>query len=192
MFDTISRKIILTVADNPTIQRLVTKYGMASSSGFARRFVAGETLDEAIIAVRSLNDKGIDASLDLLGESVSTVEETHAARDNILEALDRIQENSVKSNVSVKLTQLGLDLSDEIVIENMKKISRSASDLELELELIADGSVSVSRLELFFAAGANHLVCGTSSVFGPSIVDVGNEFRKFREIAEKVYNRKLN
>ena len=105
MFDTISRRIILSVADNPKVRSTVTKYGMASENGFARRFVAGETLDEAITVAKELNSRGIQTSLDLLGESVTTVEETYAARDRILEIYDKINETGIDSNVSVKLAK---------------------------------------------------------------------------------------
>ncbi|MFC1729429.1 proline dehydrogenase family protein [candidate division KSB1 bacterium] len=122
MFNTIARRMILSVTGNPTVRRIVTRYGMASPDGFARRFVAGETLDEAIEEVKKLNDIGICASLDYLGESVNTVEETHIARDQILTILDMIEKTGVNSNVSVKLTQLGLDLGDDLCIENLKSI----------------------------------------------------------------------
>jgi len=122
MFDSISRRAILAVADNKKVCELITRYGMASSTGFARRFVAGETLDEAVEAVKKLNEKGIAASLDLLGESVSNIDETREARDQIIEALDRIHETGINTNVSIKLTQLGLDLSTDICLENVKTI----------------------------------------------------------------------
>jgi len=126
MFNQISRKIMSAVAENQKIRNIATKYGMASPSGFARRFVAGATLDEAIEAVKILNAKGITATLDLLGESVNSTEDTHEARDAIIETLDAIQSSGVDSNVSVKLTQLGLDISDKLCRDNMKVIMQHA------------------------------------------------------------------
>ncbi len=150
MFDSISRKIILTVADNPSVRRIVTKYGMATPSSFARRFVAGETLDEAVEAVKDLNEKGITATLDLLGESVNTVEETRSARDQVIEILDKIHETGIDSNVSVKLTQLGLDLGDDICTENVKAILMRAKQYDNFVRIDMEGSDYTQRtLDIF-------------------------------------------
>ncbi|MCP4727738.1 MAG: hypothetical protein GY863_22045, partial [bacterium] len=77
MFDKLSRAIMLSVAENDTVRRLTTKYGMASENSFARRFIAGETLEEGIESAKKLNDIGLTATLDLLGENVTKVEESH-------------------------------------------------------------------------------------------------------------------
>jgi len=140
MFDKISRKIILSTADISTVRKLVTKFGMDSETGFARRFVAGETLDEAVAAVKVLNDKGINVSLDLLGESVSSVEETQQARDRIIEIVDRIHESGVNANVSVKLTQIGLDLGNDVCIDNVKMILLRARQFDNWVRVDMEGS----------------------------------------------------
>jgi proline dehydrogenase len=79
----------------------------------ARRFVAGETLDEAIMAARACNSLGMYASLDYLGENVATTSDAQRARDAYLQIFDRIAAERLHANVSCKLTQLGLDLSTD-------------------------------------------------------------------------------
>src|SRR5262249_12609596 len=79
----------------------------------SHRFVAGETLDEALEAARACNEQGMLATLDYLGENVSTTADAQKARDAYLEIFDRIAREKLNANVSCKLTQLGLDLSSE-------------------------------------------------------------------------------
>src|SRR5689334_12399196 len=83
---------------------------------FARRFVAGETADEAIAAVAELNKKGITASLDLLGESVHNEAEARAAGAAYVDLIERITKRGVNANVSLKLTQMGFDLSEDLCV----------------------------------------------------------------------------
>jgi proline dehydrogenase len=88
----------------------------------ASRFVAGNTIEDAIHAVRELNANGINATLDHLGESTSTRAEAIKAADDIIELLDQIQSSGVRANVSVKLTQIGLDLDESLCDQNLERI----------------------------------------------------------------------
>ena len=88
----------------------------------AMRFVAGETADEALGVVRQLNARHVTASLDLLGESVSNESEARATRDAYLQLLDRLQEQGLDANVSVKLTALGLDVSEDLCVALMHDV----------------------------------------------------------------------
>jgi proline dehydrogenase len=88
----------------------------------ARRFVAGETLEEALDAVKALNAKGLTATLDQLGESVTNEQEARRTRDAYLQILDRIQERRLDCNVSVKLTSMGLDISEELCVSQMHDV----------------------------------------------------------------------
>jgi proline dehydrogenase len=104
----------------------------------ASRFVAGETVEAAVAALPELNAAGISASLDLLGESVTSAAEACAARDTYLETLDRIRQAGADSNVSVKLTQMGLDLDERLCVENMRaiiaKAQRYGSFVRIDME----------------------------------------------------------
>src|SRR5215471_1053706 len=102
-----------------------------SSAGhrLATRFIAGETLDDALTAARKLNQEHITVTLDHLGESVTSLEEAGAACDVYMRALDAIHENGLQANVSVKLTQFGLDESYEGCRANLERLVRHARDL---------------------------------------------------------------
>ena len=108
------RNLLLYLSSQQRVFKFVRKNRLAKH--FASRFVAGETVTEALAAVRELNAKGITASLDLLGESVSNEREARGARDAYLQMLDRIHEANANANVSVKLTAMGLDIDQELCI----------------------------------------------------------------------------
>jgi proline dehydrogenase len=131
---------MLSIAENDTVRQLTTKYGMADENSFARRFIAGETLEEGIEAARKLNQIGISATLDLLGENVTKVEESHAARDVFLNILDNIENNKVNSNISMKLTQLGLDLGEDVCTENVDKVIEKAKSYDNFVRIDMEGS----------------------------------------------------
>src|ERR1035438_4901538 len=105
------RSILLKLSASPGFANWVTTNDRTRR--MARRFVAGETLDEAIEAARSCNGAGMSATLDYLGENVSTTADAQKARDAYLGTYDRIAKEKLDANVSCKLTQLGLDLSVE-------------------------------------------------------------------------------
>jgi proline dehydrogenase len=94
----------------------------------ASRFVAGETIDAAIAAVRTLNAKGIHVTLDFLGESVTTRAEAAAAADEYLRAIGEIARNGVRANVSLKLTQFGLDIDPAFCTENVRRVIAAARE----------------------------------------------------------------
>ena len=111
----------------------------------AHRFVPGETLDEAIAAARQCNNLGMFASLDYLGENVSTQEDAQRARDAYLEIFDRIAHERLHANVSCKLTQLGLDLSPEFCESLVVSIVQRAADYDNFLRVDMEGSVYTQR-----------------------------------------------
>ena len=111
---------LLWLSEQPRIFRFIRGNGLARR--FAARFVAGETVDSGVAALKALNAAGITASLDVLGESVHNADEAHAARDTYLETLDRIKAARADANVSVKLTQMGLDIEETLCVENMQAI----------------------------------------------------------------------
>ena len=142
------RRTFLYLSNQPTVFRFVRNNGLAKK--FANRFVAGETLDTAIAAVRELNARGITASLDLLGESVTNEAEARAAAAEYLEMLDRIQKEKLKANVSVKLTQMGLDISEPLCIEIMRGILTRAKEYDTFVRLDMEGSDYTERTLAMF------------------------------------------
>jgi proline dehydrogenase len=100
--------------------------GLPLARQVAGRFVAGETIEEAITVAREMNRQGMRVSLDYLGESVTEAAEARAARDEIVRLLDRIQATGVDANVSLKLTQLGLKIDPELAFENLRCVLERA------------------------------------------------------------------
>ena len=114
------RAVFLWLSEQPRIFRFVRKNQLARK--LASRFVAGETIDEAMAAVRELNASNLSASLDLLGESVQHAEEAHRACRTYLDLLDCIHGEKANANVSVKLTQMGLDIDERLCVDNLRAI----------------------------------------------------------------------
>jgi proline dehydrogenase len=122
------RAVFLWLSEQPRIFGFVRKNRLARK--LASRFVAGETIDEAIATVRDLNSSNLSASLDLLGESVLHVAEAQRACRTYLDLLDRIHQSRANANVSVKLTQMGLDIDEQLCIGNMRAIIGKAKQFD--------------------------------------------------------------
>ena len=132
------RNTLLYLSNQPRIFKFLRNNRLAKQ--FASRFVAGETVEEALAAARELNAKGITASLDLLGESVYTEKEARAARDEYLGLLDRIHEAKLQANVSIKLTAMGLDIDNELCVAIMQDILTRAQTYETFVRLDMESS----------------------------------------------------
>lgn len=142
------RSTLLYLSDQPQVFKFVRSNRIAQ--GFARRFVAGETLDDAITAVRGLNAKGISASLDALGESVTNEREARAVRDCYLNILDQLAASQLDANVSVKLTALGLDVSEELCVTHMHDLLERARSYRTFVRIDMESSAYTERtLQLF-------------------------------------------
>jgi proline dehydrogenase len=116
----------------------------------ARRFVAGETLAEAIEAVRRLNGRGLLATLDILGENLSARDEVLAARDDYVRLLDEIARSGVESNISIKLTMLGLDVDRALCEENLRLVLGAARERRNFVRIDMEGSrYTAATLEIF-------------------------------------------
>ncbi len=144
----VMRQSLLWLSEQQQVFNFVHRNALARK--FASRFVAGETVDTAVAAVRELNAKGISASLDLLGESVTKPAEAAHARDEYLTMLDRIAESGVNANVSMKLTQMGLDIGDEICFANMTAILAKAKQHRTFVRLDMEGSAYTQQTLDFF------------------------------------------
>ena len=142
------RSSLLYLSNQPRVFRFVRNNKLAKK--FASRFVAGETLDEALTAVEGLNKKGISASLDLLGESVTNEREARAACGEYLRILDRIQQRKLDANVSIKLTAMGLDISEELCVAIMHDVLGRAQSYRSFVRIDMESSAYTERtLRLF-------------------------------------------
>jgi proline dehydrogenase len=123
----------------------------------AKRFVAGTTVETALQAVKELNDKGLTATLDVLGENVVDNTQAQKAAEAYMSLLERIGDAGVNSNVSLKLTQMGLDISDEFCLENMVRIVTKAAECRNYVRIDMEGSAYTERtLNLFFRLFKEH------------------------------------
>lgn len=130
MFDVVSKAFFHTLAGSKSLKKMASRYGVRpNGGGFARRFIAGETLDEAIAAARALQAAGMLITLDQLGESVTTAAEADTATRAYLTVLDRIAQSGIERNVSVKLTQLGLTIDRATCVDNVRRILEKADAL---------------------------------------------------------------
>lgn len=111
----------------------------------ARRFIAGESVDEAIQAVRELNAQGLLASLDYLGESVEKAEDTQAVVDTYRTLIQRIQNEGLKAGVSLKLTHLGLDIKEDLCIDNLREILSEAQPHNIPITIDMESSAYTDR-----------------------------------------------
>ena len=114
------------------------------------RFVAGETLDAAIAETRALNSNRMEVSLDLLGENVDDPDRADAYRDAYIDVLKRIEQERVQSNISVKLTMIGLDISDEHALENITRIVAAADERGNFVRIDMEGSPYTERTLAIF------------------------------------------
>ena len=142
------RRSLLWLSEQRRIFDFVRRNRLARK--FASRFVAGETIDEAVKAAGELRQRGITASLDLLGESVTVESEAVAARDQYLQMLDRLAAAGQEVNVSVKLTQMGLDISEDLCYGNMVRILEKAKALRGFVRLDMESSEYTQKTLDFF------------------------------------------
>jgi len=143
------RPLLLHLSHARWARNLVTRFRFARRA--AARFVAGETIEEAIAAIRALNAKGLNASLDHLGENVTTEADATCATEDYLFALDQIAASGIRSNVSLKLTQLGLEVDEAICEYNLRRILEKARAtqnfvrLDMESTAYTDRTLAVFR-----------------------------------------------
>lgn len=153
------RTLLLYLSHARWARGLVTNFGPAWR--VASRFVAGESVDEAIVATQQINAKGMTVTLDYLGESVSSAAEANAARDQILWLLDRIRSSGVNSTVSIKLSQLGLKIDENLAFDNVQAILERAREYGLRVRIDMEESALVDTTLDFYrrlrAAGCDNV-----------------------------------
>jgi len=129
---------LLYLAHNDTMRNFVIHN--RATRGVSRRFVAGEVVDDAIEATRVLNKELMHVSLDHLGENVSDAKEARSADQDYIAILDRIKQASVDANISIKLTALGLDISQELCEQNVCRILEHAQQVPIFVRIDMEGS----------------------------------------------------
>jgi proline dehydrogenase len=135
MLDNASKAFFHLLARSATLKKIASRYGMRRPSSFARRFIAGETVEEAIEAARQVEASGLLQTLDYLGESVATLKEADAATRDYLRVVDAIINAGIGRNLSLKLTQLGLDVDRASAVDNLRRILERADKFFVRLDM---------------------------------------------------------
>lgn len=144
----IGRTVLLQLANSKRVESFVR--GNRWSAKVARRYIAGESIEETTEPVRALNALGITASLDFLGESVTNEREVAFVVDTYLRLFQHIHAEGLHTNVSLKLTALGLDIDDNLCYRNMERLL-SAAGPEMFVRIDMEGSPHTQRtLDLFY------------------------------------------
>jgi proline dehydrogenase len=154
------RKAILVAADSPSIQRFVSRYGMRLGGA---RFVAGETLDQAVGVLRGLNQQGLRTNTTLLGESVTSREEVLTVVEGYEQLLDRIAAEQLQTNVALKLTHLGLELDPELAYVSLERLVRRAAEhgnfIRIDMEDSRQVEPTLAIYRRLRAAGHDNVGC---------------------------------
>ena len=206
MIDAASKAFFHFLAGNDGLKNLASRYGMANPTSFARRFIAGERVEEAIEAARLLEARSLSQTLDYLGESVATLEEAENATVAYLQILDRIVASGIGRNVSLKLTQLGLDVSTEAALTNLRRILEPARTdgffVRIDMENSPYTDATLEIFEALWTEGFRNLgVVLQSALFRTAqdllrVVGRGARVRlvkgAYREAADVAYQRKAD
>jgi len=150
MLSAISKSCFHLLARSRALEALASRVGMARPTSFGRRFIAGETLDEAIAAARAIQAGGMNVTLDQLGESVTTISGADAATRIYLQTVDAIVLAGVERNISLKLSQLGLNIDRATCTDNLRRILEASRPHDFFVRIDMEESSTVpATLEVF-------------------------------------------
>ena len=164
------------LASSNTLKRLASRYGMRRPGSFARRFIAGESVAEAIDAARQIEQQGLMVTLDLLGESVASSDEAAVATRGYLDAVAAIEHAGIGRNISLKLTQLGLDVDRATCIDNLRRIletsAKSGFFVRIDMENSPYTDLTLEVLETVWNIGYRNVGTVIQSYLKRSAKDV--------------------
>ena len=161
MLDVASKAFFQTLSYSRTLKILASRYGMSGSRAFGRRFIAGETVDDAIAALREIQSQRLLSTLDYLGESVTSLAEAETATREYLHLIDAVDKAGVERNLSLKLTQLGLDVDRAICTDNLRKILTAAQQcgffVRIDMESSAYTDTTLDIFETVWKLGHHNV-----------------------------------
>jgi proline dehydrogenase len=144
----VTRSALIYLSRQDWLKEFAAKFGLFKR--LTTRFIAGETIDEAVAAIRDLNARGCTASFDHLNESVGSIDETEAEVREYLDVLARIEETGIESNVSIKLSQFGLEIDPELAYRNARRIVKDAARRGNFVRVDMEGShVTQATIDVF-------------------------------------------
>ena len=145
-----SKAFFYALSRSALLKRVASRYGLATSRSFASRFIAGETIERAIETARALQSQGLLITLDYLGESVKTLDEATAATREYVRLMEIIVAAGIERNISVKLTQLGIDVDRATCVDNLRRILEPAARCDFFVRIDMENSPYTARtLEIF-------------------------------------------
>lgn len=161
MLDVAAKAFFHTLAGSQILKRLASRYLMRHPASPGRRFVAGDTLEDAIAAARRIEARGLLQTLDYLGESVKSPSESEAAAEQYRHIIERVSGAEIGRNVSVKLTQLGLDIDRATCIDHVRRIldpaQRQDCFVRIDMESSAYTDVTLAIFELLWQQGYHNV-----------------------------------
>ena len=150
MLHSASKAFFHLLARIDPLKALASRYGMRHPSSFARRFIAGESIEEAIAAAREVEGRGFLQTLDYLGESVTSLAAADAATREYLRIIGAVVASGIGRNLSLKLTQLGLDVDRAICVDNLRKILKTAAQCNFFVRIDMESSAYTdATLDIF-------------------------------------------
>ena len=183
------REGVLYLSGSDRVRKLITETGV--SRRMAERFVAGDTLDDAVRAAKTLNAAGLTVSLDYLGELVSRREDASAATEMAIESLRRIGEEGIRGNISIKPSQLGIEIDREFCLENLERILTSARDagdgdgeifVRLDMESTDYTEKTIDLVETLWERGYRNVGTVVQSYLHRTLADI----RRLNRIGSRV------
>ena len=176
MLEALPKAAFTVLAASGTLKQLASRYGMRRADSFARRFIAGETVAEAIQAARAIERDGLMVTLDLLGESVSSAEAAHEATRTYVAMIADVEASGVGRNISLKLTQLGLDIDRATTIDNLRRILDAATPggffVRIDMESSAYTGVTLEIFDTVWTIGYRNVGVVIQSYLKRSETDV--------------------
>ncbi len=175
------RSLLIYLSQADWARQMVTRWDFARRA--ASRFIAGEELDDAIRVVKTLNDKNINATLDHLGEHTSNPDKARQATRDIIEILERIDREGVRSNVSIKLTQIGLAVDEDLCAHNLVQILNMAEELNTFVRIDMEDSQWVDKTINLFQTVSKQCSCENVGIVIQSYL-----YRSEKDVANLLLN----
>ena len=161
MLTALSRAFFNTLASSRTLTTLVSRHGLRGSTRFARRFVAGETVEEAIAVIRAIEARGLLHTLDMLGESVTSSADAITATQGYVDVMRNLVAAGVGRNLSLKLTHIGLGIDRATCIDNLRRIlepaQRDAFFVRIDMEGSARTDATLDIFETMWGLGYHNI-----------------------------------
>lgn len=161
MIQAVARAAFSVLADSQSLKRAASRYGLRRPDSFARRFIAGESVAEAIEAARALEAHGLTVTLDLLGEAVAARDAALRAVEQYIASMAAIARAGVGRNISLKLTQLGLTIDRATTVDNLRRVLDAAAADEFFVRIDMENSpytdATLDILDTLWQQGHRHV-----------------------------------